>query len=707
MSNKIGDEYLLLKELGVGGFATVYKAKNLKYNYIRAIRVLNTFVAGEDEKVYRSFLRECAILLRLGNGCHPNIVHLYQPRCLDGRAFVEMDWIDGVDLRKLIEQHGGHVPIDETLRMVSQIGSALAYCHHDIYRVCYDKVSDKLDDADDGSALITPEIERRLIEKYRVIHNDIHTGNIMRRTDGAYMLLDFGLAVDGKEDVVNSSRRQQGAIEFLSSQRLDGGDPTPQDDIYAFGCVVYAMLAGHPPFPLSKTVGATGVTFSEQTRIYNAHKESPPPEIERDDVPQWLVDLTMRCLAKRPEERYADGFELYQDILENEAVAKAEAEREAQSEAAELTRLRDENRSLVQQLEAATQSHDEQQRQPIDCDREQLEHLLTQSMEASEELKRNLQSNKLRIDTLTSENEALKKAIQTEGHQLDTLASENKTLKQTMQDNRKRLDPLVAENTALQKKVKHNRRWRWVTGILCTILGVALTFAALIIMGIASGEWNLDEENPVPEGWVDLGLPSGLLWAQCNVGASQPEQYGDHYAWGETNVKTSYSWSSYRFGKRSNALTKYCSQSSYGRYGYTDRLTTLQPADDAATTVMFDNSRLPTQKDWEELRDHTTPEWTTLGGVHGVRLTASNGNSIFLPAAGSCKDGKRNRSEINGFYWSSSLLTSQPSEARTFCFDSRSCYTHHYERYYGFTLRAVRSKNNEWNNAEAVEAVAE
>ena len=313
--SKLGDEYLLLKELGVGGYATVYKAKNLKYNYIRAIRVLDTHIESENEKIYQSFLRECGILLRLGNGCHPNIVRIYQPRHVDGRAFVEMDWIDGVDLRQLIAQYNNVVPIDETLRMVREIGYALAYCHRDIYKVCYDKVSDDLPDANDGSALITPESEERLIEKYRVIHNDIHTGNIMRHNDGSYILLDFGLAVDGKFDIVNSSRRQQGAIEFLSAQRLDGLTPTPQDDIYAFGCVIYAMLTGTPPFPVKKDKNTKTIPVSEQARVCTAHKEQQPPHIQREDAPQWLIDVTMRCLAKNPNDRFMDGYELYKEIL--------------------------------------------------------------------------------------------------------------------------------------------------------------------------------------------------------------------------------------------------------------------------------------------------------------------------------------------------------------------------------------------------------
>lgn len=319
MKNKISDEYLLLAPLGKGGFAKVFKARNLKYDYLCAVRVLDAYVTDEESDVYQKFLRECKIQLKLGSGCPANIVRTYLPRCKDGQAFAEMDLIDGTDLRKLIEKYNKNVPIGEIIRMAHDIGSALSYCHHEVYKVRFDKERDNIEDADDGSARISTEKEQELIEKYRVLHNDIHTGNIMRRNnDGTYMLLDFGLAVDGKDDIPGSSRRQQGAIEFLSAQRLEGKDPTPQDDIYGFGCVLYAMLTGLPPFPQKRNdenKKNSDIPLSEQSRILEAHRHTPPKPIERADVPQWIKDMTMRCLAKDPSERYTDGYELYNNIL--------------------------------------------------------------------------------------------------------------------------------------------------------------------------------------------------------------------------------------------------------------------------------------------------------------------------------------------------------------------------------------------------------
>ena len=283
----------------------------------------------------------------MGAGCPANIVRIDLPVHKDGLAFVEMDLVDGVDLRKLIERHRGMIPVNETIRMAHDIGSALAYCHHDVYKYRFDKEQDNIEDADDGSALITPEKERELIEKYRVLHNDIHTGNIMRRDrDGTYMLLDFGLAVDGINDMMGESRKEHGAIEFKSPSRLDGKQPVPQDDIYSFGCVLYTMLTGKPPFPIKdkweNIIEGKKIekeSESEDSRVIMAHKNNNPSPIERTDVPHWLKEMTMRCLAKNSSDRYADGYELYQEILKHTEKASRSLEPSQTNDAALMEKI--------------------------------------------------------------------------------------------------------------------------------------------------------------------------------------------------------------------------------------------------------------------------------------------------------------------------------------------------------------------------------
>ena len=192
-------------------------------------------------------------------------------------------------------------------------------------------------------------------------------------------------------------------------------------------------------------------------------------------------------------------------------------------------------------------------------------------------------------------------------------------------------------------------------------------------------------------GYVDLGLPSGLLWATCNVGAETAEEYGDYFAWGETQPKDYYYWSTYQYcNGSSSTLTKYCNNSSNGYNGYTDNLTTLLPEDDAATANWGSDWRMPTNEEWQELYNNTTVTWTTRNGVDGRLFTASNGNSLFLPAAGFRNGSYLAGAGGNGDYWSSSLnATGYPSRALGFDFGSGSCGMYNYDRNYGLSVRAV------------------
>lgn len=159
--------------------------------------------------------------------------------------------------------------------------------------------------------------------------------------------------------------------------------------------------------------------------------------------------------------------------------------------------------------------------------------------------------------------------------------------------------------------------------------------------------------------WVDLGLPSGTLWATCNVGASSPEEYGDYFAWGETEPKTTYSWNTYKWCNGSaKTLTKYCISSSYGYNGFTDTLTELEYEDDAATKSWGSDWQIPSLAQIQELYSisYTTTIWTTQNGVCGYKITSkSNGNSIFLPAAGCRAEPNLIYAGNDGYFWSSSL----------------------------------------------------
>ena len=198
--------------------------------------------------------------------------------------------------------------------------------------------------------------------------------------------------------------------------------------------------------------------------------------------------------------------------------------------------------------------------------------------------------------------------------------------------------------------------------------------------------------------YVDLGLPSGTLWATCNVGASKPEVYGDYFAWGETTGynggKTDFGESNYNWCNGSGfIMTKYCTDSRYGNNGFVDNKTELDLEDDAAYENWGPAWRMPSIADFEELvnSSYTTTEWTTQNGVNGRLITSkSNGNSIFFPAAGT----RIGSSLVNvsvGYYWSRTLYERPSYYARNLLFNSGDVITGNNYRYDGLSVRPVRS----------------
>ena len=188
--------------------------------------------------------------------------------------------------------------------------------------------------------------------------------------------------------------------------------------------------------------------------------------------------------------------------------------------------------------------------------------------------------------------------------------------------------------------------------------------------------------------WVDLGLPSGTKWATCNVGATKPEEYGNYYAWGETEPKTTYNWSTYKWCNGSaETQTKYNTSSIYGTV---DNKTVLELADDAAHANWGGAWRMPTDAEWTELRENCTWTWTTKNGVNGYEVKSNiNGNSIFLPAAGYRLDDDLGLAGGGGYYWSSSLLTDYPYYAWNVYFISDYVNGSNDYRHYGLSVRPV------------------
>ena len=177
--------------------------------------------------------------------------------------------------------------------------------------------------------------------------------------------------------------------------------------------------------------------------------------------------------------------------------------------------------------------------------------------------------------------------------------------------------------------------------------------------------------------YVDLGLPSGTLWAACNVGATSPEGYGNYYAWGELTTKNDYSVSCYQYHNIN--IGSNISGTHY----------------DVARTEWGDNWRLPTDAEIRELVNLCTWTWTTYNGVNGYKVGGLNGNSIFLPAAGYCYGTELYYGGSDGSYWSGTLYENFSRNAYGLDFSSDGHDVNIYDpRENGLTVRPVYNVDN-------------
>lgn len=193
--------------------------------------------------------------------------------------------------------------------------------------------------------------------------------------------------------------------------------------------------------------------------------------------------------------------------------------------------------------------------------------------------------------------------------------------------------------------------------------------------------------------YVDLGLPSGTLWATCNVGATKAEEYGDYFAWGETESKDMFSWNTYKWcNGNDETMTKYCTSSSSG---VVDNKRTLELSDDVAYAKWGGNWRMPTKSELDELKNSAYTIWivTTKNGVSGCKVTSKlNGYSIFLPAVGTYDNSELRFPGERGDYWGRSLNTSRPHEAYILFFHPEGVSSGYISRRLGKSVRPVMSR---------------
>ena len=221
---------------------------------------------------------------------------------------------------------------------------------------------------------------------------------------------------------------------------------------------------------------------------------------------------------------------------------------------------------------------------------------------------------------------------------------------------------------------------------------VTIADVTTLIDYLLTNEW--PEPTPAEE-YVDLGLPSGILWATHNVGANNPEDLGDFFAWGETAPKANYVWDNTAWLYVEDGQKRISKYNTKSNYGPVDNKTELDPEDDAAYVNMGSEWRMPSKADIDELIENCTWEWTQLNGMNGQLITGPNGNTMFLPAVGERMETDMYHLGEAGNYWSRSLhvvneTVSFPTGAYKIYLTEDGLSWNTAERPCGFPVRAVR-----------------
>ncbi|MBN2308777.1 MAG: protein kinase, partial [Candidatus Hydrogenedentes bacterium] len=258
VEESLGGRYQLERELGRGGMGVVYLAKDTQLDRAVALKFLGALVDGSEEYRQR-FIREARAAARIN---HPNIISIYDISATAGKAYIAMEYVDGVSLHKYVSKKGG-IPAREAINIVGQACSALAAIH------------------DAG-----------------IVHRDIKPDNILLGKGGVVKLTDFGLA-KAEDSRMTRTGVVMGTPSYMSPEQVRGRDADARSDIYAIGLVLHECVTG-------KTVFRDGNVMERQL------EEMPPvPGTVVEGVPEALDQVIMKCVAKNPDERFQNAKELY------------------------------------------------------------------------------------------------------------------------------------------------------------------------------------------------------------------------------------------------------------------------------------------------------------------------------------------------------------------------------------------------------------
>ena len=649
--------YIIESVLGQGGFGITYMAVQTGLN--RKVAIKEFFMkdlcnrdadtshvsvpsVGSKELVEKfriKFVKEAQTIAGLS---HPNIIRIHDIFEENGTAYYVMEYHGSGSLADMDLP----MPTDKALGYVRQIGSALDYLH-----------------------------------SRNVMHLDVKPSNVLIDDASNAVLIDFGVSKRYDEQGHQTSSTPVGIshgyapIEQYSQSTLTF---SPATDIYALGATLYKLLTGQTP-PEASVVNDEGLPeFPNCVPAPLRAVIEKAMQSRRKDRPQSVAEFLALLDAAAEEERNEedeseeDEIVVQDDQDETDVVVSDHGQTGDQSsgsisssvpvpvpaprkrrpwlwllllalvagvlaavvftgktddapivDSATIAAAQNADR-LAAELATAQKAKEEDERSRFESDYNDYKTAMEMGSEY-EKTESTLSQAKSKYES------ALKIEQSWSGN--STYSSRfNLNASTALKRVEKRLEDIAAAEAAAKKKAEEEAKKKSEEA--------KKVAEAKQTAGIISGH-----------SWVDLGLPSGLKWATCNVGAFSPEDYGDYYAWGEVSTKSEYTVGN-------------CS--TYGTIGNISG----NPRYDVARKKWGGSWRMPTKAEFEELIDNCTWEWTTKGGHKGYKVTGPNGNSIFLPAAG-CRPGAYTHSaESLGLYWSAAPYGSDTQGAYDLYFNS-------------------------------------
>lgn len=257
----------LIKQIGKGGFGTVYSAIHRKSGRKYAVKVLTLNGGLRQQIVYKRFENEINVIKRIKS---KNVVRLFGHFISPKESYMAMELVEGTSLKSKIDKNG-KIPLEEAIEYTKEICNGLIDIH-----------------------------------KENIVHRDLKPSNILITHDNVIKLIDFGISLGDDSLRLTDERKLIGSVQYVSPELvLKQDQPSTQSDIYALGIVLYEMLTGKPPF-----------NGADHKAIALSHTNREIPRLEQVNVlvPQAVENIIIRCTAKSPEDRYASCVELYEDL---------------------------------------------------------------------------------------------------------------------------------------------------------------------------------------------------------------------------------------------------------------------------------------------------------------------------------------------------------------------------------------------------------